>query len=76
VVEAEFYNNVFWGVRQGELLMVLDKTHHQMNTGGYGGLALGKHITGLKLYNNIILSINLNHLQVTYDATVSLTILM
>jgi hypothetical protein len=69
-VDIELYNNVFWGVRAGTQTLDIGKTEQQ-HTGAYGGIALGKHITNLKMYNNIILSINLNHLQVTYDATVS-----
>jgi len=45
------YNNVFWGVRQG----------------GYGGLSVGQHVTGLYLYNNVILSINLAHTGGTFN---------
>jgi hypothetical protein len=45
------YNNVFWGVRQGR----------------YGGLSVGLHVKGLYLYNNVILSINLQHTGSTFD---------
>jgi hypothetical protein len=45
------YHNVFWGIRQGR----------------YGGLSLGEHITDMDLYNNVILSINTEHIGVTYD---------
>jgi hypothetical protein len=41
----DVFHNVFWGVRQG----------------GYGGLSIGPNVTDLRLYNNVILSINTNH---------------
>jgi hypothetical protein len=46
------YNNVFWGVRQGN----------------YGGLSIGQHVTDLHLYNNVILSINMAHTGATFNA--------
>jgi hypothetical protein len=45
VARIDVYHNVFWGVRQG----------------GYGGLSIGPHVTDLRLYNNVILSINTAH---------------
>jgi hypothetical protein len=51
VVGVRVYHNVFWGLRQG----------------GYGGLSIGLHVTDLWLYDNIILSINLNHVGATFD---------
>jgi hypothetical protein len=47
------YHNVFWGVRQGS----------------YGGLSVGPNVTDLRLYNNIILSINMAHTNATFNAT-------
>ncbi len=52
VAGIEVYHNVFWGVRQG----------------GYGGLSIGPNVTGLRLYNNVILSINTAHTGGAFDA--------
>lgn len=49
---VELVHNVFWGLRQGS----------------YGGLSIGPNTTGLRLYNNIILSINTAHTGGAYDA--------
>jgi hypothetical protein len=46
-------HNVFWGIRQGR----------------YGGLSVGSDVTDLDMYNNIILSINNEHVGGTYDPT-------
>lgn len=46
------YHNVIWGLHQGR----------------YGGLAIGEHATGLEMFNNVILSINYDHIGATYDA--------
>jgi hypothetical protein len=51
VVGADVYNNVFWGRRDGR----------------YGGLSIGLHVTDMELRNNVILSINLDHIGTTYD---------
>jgi len=45
------FHNVFWGLRQG----------------AYGGLSIGTHVTGLSLYNNVILSINFTHIGGKFD---------
>ena len=45
------YDNVFWGQHQG----------------AYGGLSIGTNVTGLSLYNNVILSINYTHIGGSYD---------
>ncbi len=47
----DVFHNVFWGERAGR----------------YGGLSLGEHVTGLRMFNNIILSINLEHVGAAYD---------
>jgi len=44
---ARFHNNVIWGRTRGDR---------------YGGLAMGRNVTKLEMYNNIILSINYNHM--------------
>ena len=44
---AKFHNNIIWGRTQGDR---------------YGGLAMGQNVTGLEMYNNIILNINYNHM--------------
>jgi hypothetical protein len=49
--DLRVFHNVFWGTRKGN----------------YGGLAIGPDLTGLRLHNNIILSINLSHTGTTYD---------
>jgi hypothetical protein len=46
-----FYNNVVWGLHQGR----------------YGGLSVGQHITDMDMVNNIILSINTEHVGGAYD---------
>jgi hypothetical protein len=47
----DVFNNVFWGTHQG----------------GYGGLSVGQHVKGLRLYSNIILSINTDHVMGMFD---------
>jgi hypothetical protein len=49
---AKLHNNVIWGKTQGNR---------------YGGLAIGKNVTGLEMYNNIILNINYSHLGSSHD---------
>jgi hypothetical protein len=44
---AKLHNNIIWGRSQGDR---------------YGGLAIGKNVTDLEMYNNIILNINTSHL--------------
>lgn len=46
-----FVHNVVWGVRQG----------------GYGGLSVGPEVTDLDLYDNILLSVNLDHTGGVFD---------
>ena len=48
---VQFINNIVWGTEKG----------------GYGGLAIGKRVRKLDIYNNIILSINYKHMGATYD---------
>ncbi len=48
---VEVYDNVFWGQHQG----------------AYGGLSIGTNVTGLSLYNNVVLSINYTHIGGSYD---------
>lgn len=45
-------NNVFWGRRKG----------------AYGGLMLGRSVSDLDVYNNIITSINGNHMKFQYNS--------
>ena len=52
VAGIDVFQNVFWGVRQGS----------------YGGLSIGPNVTGLRLYNNVILSINTAHTGGAFDA--------
>lgn len=47
----KIYNNVIWGRRNG----------------GYGGLSLGRDLTNTEIYNNIILSLNYNHMNTVYN---------
>ncbi len=49
--KVQFFNNIVWGTDKG----------------GYGGLAIGKRVTKLEMYNNIILSINYKHLGASYN---------
>ncbi len=49
---AKVHNNIIWGKTQGNR---------------YGGLAMGKSITDLKMSNNIILNINYSHMGSTHD---------
>lgn len=49
---VKVYNNVFWGVVAGR----------------YGGLSIGNNVTGMELYNNIILSVNYSHMGAVYNA--------
>ena len=49
---ARVHNNIIWGKTQGSR---------------YGGLAIGKSVTDLEMYNNIILNINYSHLGASYD---------
>lgn len=51
VVGLRVYDNVFWGLHQGR----------------YGGLAIGTHVSDLDMWNNVILSVNYEHLGSTYD---------
>jgi len=51
---AKFHNNVIWGRTQGSR---------------YGGLAMGKSVTDLEMYNNIILNINYSHMGSSHDPT-------
>jgi hypothetical protein len=51
---AKFHNNIIWGRTQGDR---------------YGGLAMGQNVTGLEMYNNIILSINYSHMGASQDPT-------
>ena len=44
---AKIHNNIIWGRTQGNR---------------YGGLAVGKNVSDLEMYNNIILNINYSHL--------------
>lgn len=47
----ELYNNVFWGRADAN----------------YGGLSLGRYISNLEMYNNIILSVDYLHIGGSYD---------
>lgn len=49
---AKVHNNIIWGRTQGNR---------------YGGLAIGKGVTGLEMLNNIILNINYSHLGASHD---------
>ena len=49
---AKVHNNVIWGKTQGSR---------------YGGLAMGQDVTGLEMYNNIILNINYSHMGGSHD---------
>jgi hypothetical protein len=49
---VELYHNTIWGQHQG----------------AYGGLAVGVDVTGLRMVNNAILSVNYEHLMSAYDA--------
>ncbi len=51
VAGLKVYNNTFWGIARGR----------------YGGLCMGQNVTDLDMYNNIILSVDYHHLNVTYD---------
>lgn len=51
VAGVRLHHNVFWGVRQG----------------GYGGLSIGPNVTGLQMYNNVILSVNTDHTGGAFD---------
>lgn len=51
---AKVHNNIIWGKTQG---------NH------YGGLSIGPSVTGLEMYNNIILNINYSHMGASYDPT-------
>jgi hypothetical protein len=48
---VDVFDNVFWGTHQG----------------AYGGLSVGQHVKGLRLYSNIILSINTQHVMGMFD---------
>jgi hypothetical protein len=48
---VDVFDNVFWGTHQG----------------GYGGLSIGQHVKGLRLYSNVILSINTDHVMGMFD---------
>ena len=49
---VRLYDNVIWGLHQGR----------------YGGLSLGTHVRDLEMWNNVILSINFEHVGGVYDA--------
>ena len=49
---VELYHNTIWGQHQG----------------AFGGLAVGVDVTGLRMVNNAILSVNYSHLMSTFDA--------
>ena len=49
---ARIHHNVIWGRTQGDR---------------YGGLAMGRSVTDLEMYNNIILNINYNHMGSSQD---------
>ena len=49
---ARIHNNVICGRTQGSR---------------YGGLAMGRDVTNLEMYNNIILNINFSHMGGSYD---------
>jgi hypothetical protein len=49
---AKVHNNIIWGKTQGNR---------------YGGLAIGKSVTNLEMYNNIILNINYSHLGASHN---------
>ncbi|MCY0989089.1 right-handed parallel beta-helix repeat-containing protein [Nannocystis sp. ILAH1] len=49
--EVRVLNNVIWGLHQG----------------AYGGLSIGVNVSGLDLYNNVVLSINYTHIGGEYD---------
>jgi hypothetical protein len=51
---AKFHNNIIWGRTQGNR---------------YGGLAIGKNVTNLEMYNNIILNINYSHLSASHNSS-------
>jgi len=50
---VRLYNNIFWG---------------KVNA-SYGGLSIGRYVTNLEMYNNIILSINYSHIGGSYNAS-------
>lgn len=50
---VDVFQNVFWGLQQGS----------------YGGLSIGPNVTALRLFNNVILSINTNHTGGAFNAT-------
>jgi hypothetical protein len=52
VAGVKVFSNVFWGLRQGR----------------YGGLSIGLHVTDMDMFNNVILSLNNEHVGGTYDA--------
>jgi hypothetical protein len=49
---AKVHNNVIWGKTQGSR---------------YGGLAIGRNVKDLEMFNNIILNINYSHLGASHD---------
>ena len=49
---AKVHNNIIWGRTQGNR---------------YGGLSIGQSVTGLELYNNIILNINYSHMDASHN---------
>lgn len=49
---ARIHHNVIWGRTQGDR---------------YGGLSMGKSVTDLEMYNNIILNINYSHVGSSHD---------
>jgi hypothetical protein len=49
---VELYHNTIWGQHQG----------------AYGGLAVGVNVSGLRMVNNAILSVNHAHLMSTFDS--------
>lgn len=52
VDSARVHNNIIWGKTQGSR---------------YGGLAMGREITNLEMFNNIILNINFSHMGAAHD---------
>lgn len=49
----KLYNNTMWGIRQGS----------------FGGVSIGRNAANLELKNNIVLSINFEYQNATFDAT-------
>jgi hypothetical protein len=68
-------NNILYNPETGFVMYIEDARGVRLlhNTiwgghqGAYGGLAIGVDVTGLELFNNIILSVNYSHLGSTFD---------